>query len=47
MKYKKITINFNLDNERDKMLYDYLMEKGYKTAYLKNLILKEIKENEM
>ena len=47
MNYKKITINFNLDNPKDKVIYEYLMDKGYKTAYLKNLIMKEIKNNGM
>ena len=40
--YKKITINFNLNNLKDRIIYNYLMLKRAKTAYLKDLVEKEM-----
>lgn len=36
--YKKITVSFNLDDEYDRKMYDYLMNIKYKTAYIKKLV---------
>lgn len=36
--YKNISVNFNLDNPKDKMMYEWLIEKRAKTAFIKDVL---------
>ncbi|MGL5190900.1 MAG: hypothetical protein ACRC7S_14760 [Cetobacterium sp.] len=39
--YKNVSVNFNLDDEKDKAIYDWLSCKRAKTAFIKD-VLEEI-----
>ena len=36
--YKNVSINFNLDNESDKAIYEWLCSKRAKTAFIKDML---------
>lgn len=36
--YKAINVNFNLDDEKDKALFDFLSTKRAKTAFIKDIL---------
>lgn len=36
--YKNVSINFNLDNPKDKVIYEWLIQKRARTAFIKDML---------
>lgn len=36
--YKNVSVNFNLDDEKDRAIYEWLMNKRAKTAFIKDML---------